>query len=139
MPTINFAEINLLAVLVAGVASFVLGGVWYAALFGKAWTRTYGYTEAQLDEMRRKQGPTMGVLAVCDLALALGVAVVAQLTGATSLAGGLLLGFVLWAGVAASQGLAAHVASIRPMPGFMIDYGKQLASLLVVGAIIGAW
>ena len=31
----KFDEINLLAVLVAGLATFFLGGLWYTALFGK--------------------------------------------------------------------------------------------------------
>src|SRR5215203_4487319 len=36
----NMASINWLAVLVAGISAFILGGVWYSpALFGNAWMR----------------------------------------------------------------------------------------------------
>lgn len=139
MPTIHWDEINWLAVLVAGIASFVLGGVWYGVIFGKAWARIYAYTPEQIAQMQKSQGPTMGVLAACDLAFAVGLGVVGSIAGVTSLAGGLMLGFVLWLGIVATQGLAAHVASMRPIRGFAIDYGKKLASLLVAGAIIGAW
>lgn len=34
---LELSELNYLAVFAAGVANFVLGGVWFSALFGKAW------------------------------------------------------------------------------------------------------
>jgi hypothetical protein len=43
------ASINYVAVIVAAISSFVLGGLWYAPfLFGKAWMRETGLTEEQL-------------------------------------------------------------------------------------------
>ena len=42
-------EINWLAVFVAALASFLLGGIWYSkALFGKAWQRETGLTDEAL-------------------------------------------------------------------------------------------
>ena len=42
-------EYNLLAVIVAGIASFILGGLWYSPmLFGKAWQREAGLSDEQL-------------------------------------------------------------------------------------------
>jgi hypothetical protein len=42
-------EINWIAVAIAAVASFVLGGLWYSpVLFGKAWQRETGLTDEQL-------------------------------------------------------------------------------------------
>ncbi len=42
-------NVNLLAVLLCGVASLVLGGIWYAPpVFGKAWQAGAGLTDAQL-------------------------------------------------------------------------------------------
>jgi hypothetical protein len=44
-------EINWLAVLIAAVASFLLGGAWYSnALFGKAWQRETGVTDEKLKQ-----------------------------------------------------------------------------------------
>ena len=43
-------EVNYLAVVVAAVASFLSGGLWYSnALFGKVWQRESGVTDAQLE------------------------------------------------------------------------------------------
>ena len=41
---------SLLATLLATVLSFVLGGLWYGPVFGKAWMRLVGVTEATLRE-----------------------------------------------------------------------------------------
>lgn len=42
-------EVNYLAVLIAAVASFLLGGLWYSpVMFGKAWQREAGLTDEQL-------------------------------------------------------------------------------------------
>src|SRR3989442_1721528 len=55
MPTAN---INILAVLVAAVLTFVLGAVWYSpVLFAKQWMAAQGYTPEKLEEMKRRGVP----------------------------------------------------------------------------------
>lgn len=44
MPTI---EINWLAILIAVVATFILGFIWYTPLFGKAWAKEMGFDMTQ--------------------------------------------------------------------------------------------
>ena len=41
-------QVSLLATLLATVLSFVLGGLWYGPVFGKAWMRLVGVTEASV-------------------------------------------------------------------------------------------
>ena len=43
MIELNGLQINVVAVLVATVAMFILGFVWYTVLFMKAWTKEMGY------------------------------------------------------------------------------------------------
>ena len=42
---LDLSGLNWLAILVATVAAFVLGGLWYGPLFGKAWMAALGKTE----------------------------------------------------------------------------------------------
>ena len=42
------ANANLLTILVAASTGFLIGGLWYGPLFGKAWMAENGFTEAQL-------------------------------------------------------------------------------------------
>ncbi|MEO9485071.1 MAG: DUF1761 domain-containing protein [Ekhidna sp.] len=46
----DFASINWLAVLVAAVSAFVVGGLWYGPIFGKAWMAEMGYSEDDLKD-----------------------------------------------------------------------------------------
>jgi Protein of unknown function (DUF1761) len=42
------ANANLLAIFVAAVAGFLVGGLWYGPLFGRAWMAEHGFTEEEL-------------------------------------------------------------------------------------------
>ncbi len=42
------ANANLLAILIAAACGFLVGGLWYGPLFGKAWQRAIGLTDEQL-------------------------------------------------------------------------------------------
>src|SRR5256885_9357373 len=103
MPTAN---INILAVLVAAVLTFVLGAVWYSpVLFAKQWMAAQGYTPEKLEEMKRR-GVTRAyaVSVLCYLVTAYVMALLASYTNSTTLAQGLWLGFLSWLGVAAPVG-----------------------------------
>jgi hypothetical protein len=54
MVEINHLEINVVAVLVAGAASFLLGFAWYGKFFLRPWTKGMGY-----DPDMRPSGKTM--------------------------------------------------------------------------------
>lgn len=138
MPTAN---VNILAVVVAAVATFILGAVWYSQLlFAKHWMQAHGYTPERLEEMRKK-GVTRAyaVSVLCYLVMAYVLALLASYTQATSLAQGLWLGFLVWLGFAATIGLTANMFSDKPIAVWVIDAGYQLAHLLLMGVIVAVW
>jgi len=61
-------EINWLAVLLGALAFFVVGAVWYGALFAKAWQRETGITKAPA---AGKIVFVMGLTFACELLIAL--------------------------------------------------------------------
>src|SRR2546430_4650744 len=79
MPTAN---VNILAVLVAALATFVLGAVWYSpVLFAKQWMQAHGYTPEQLEAMKRRGvAPAYAVSALCYLVMAYALALLASYT-----------------------------------------------------------
>jgi hypothetical protein len=48
-------EINILAVLAASVAQFILGFVWYMPLFGKTWGKIHGHDLLSLEEQKKAE------------------------------------------------------------------------------------
>ncbi len=67
---LDFSQVNIWAVIVSAIAAFMVGGIWYAAIFGKAWVRLHGFDEGQVKEMEKTQARTFGLFFVCDLVTA---------------------------------------------------------------------
>jgi hypothetical protein len=138
---LKLGEINYWAVLVAGIGTFMLGGAWYTALFGKMWTKAQGYTETQVKEMQSRRPPAVffGGMILSYLVVAFVVAVLAVNLGITSAAGGAVLGLLVWLGPAAAIGMTGHIASNRSIGAYLIDASFQGIFLVVTGALVGAW
>jgi Protein of unknown function (DUF1761) len=138
MPTAN---VNILAVFVAALLTFVLGAFWYSpVLFARQWMQAQGYTPERLQEMKKK-GLTRAYVAsaLCYLVMAYVVALFAAYTNSTTLAQGLWLGFLAWLGFAAPIGLSANLFSEKPIAAWVIDAGYQLAYLVIMGALLSVW
>jgi len=137
MPQVH---INYLAVVVAAVVAFALGGLWYSpVLFAKQWVKAHGYTEEQVKEMQKGAGKAYGVSALCQLLIALAIAVLVGYIHMERVGQGLKLGLLVWAGFAFPLGLMANMFSGKRITVFLIDTGYQLVYLLVMAAIITAW
>jgi uncharacterized protein DUF1761 len=138
MPTAN---VNILAVLVAALLTFVLGAFWYSpVLFAKQWMAAQGYTPEKLEAMKKRGATRAYVVSVlCYVVMAYVVALLASYTNSTTLAQGLWLGFLSWLGFAATIGLTAQMFSDKPIAAWVIDAGYQLAYLLIMGALLSVW
>lgn len=58
-------EINWIAVGAAGLSAFLLGGLWYGPLFGKAWQRNVGLSDEQVKNANMAR--TLGLSLVLSL------------------------------------------------------------------------
>lgn len=131
---------NFLAIIVAVLATFALGALWYSPLlFGNMWVRAHGYVGERLERMKKAAPRAYGVSLVAFLVMASVLAFLAGRLRVGSALGGVRLGFAVWVGFAATIGLTSWVYSDKPLSTYLIDAGYQLAYLLLMGAIIGAW
>jgi len=144
--------VNYLAVLVAGIVIFVLGGLWYSpVLFAKKWIALQGRTEEQMRVQAASANmPVMYLSAfICGLltawVLALIMAHVTNSMGITTngasvwAAHGALVGFVSWLGFAAATSYATALFSGKPKLLWLIDSMYNLASFLIAGMILAVW
>ncbi len=135
----DFVQINYVAVLVAAAASFVVGGIWYGALFAKAWVRLHGFNKADIDQMAKQQPRNFAAFFAGDLVTCIVLWLVMSSLNVQSALSGLVLAMVVWLGFQVPQCLSKALAGNKPMALFGIDISHQLASLAVMGLIIGAW
>ncbi|MFM9995129.1 MAG: DUF1761 domain-containing protein [Phycisphaerales bacterium] len=139
--TFSLESVNWLAVVVAAVATFFLGGLWYQALFGKLWVKLHGYSEEKVAQMRAAKPPALffGGMVAAYFLLAIVLSVFINATATTTWSGGAMLGFLLWLGPAMAMGFTAWLASDRVIGVFILDWAYQLVFLVMMGAILGAW
>ena len=136
--SVDFGDINYLAVIVAAVASFALGAGWYGVL-AKPWMEETGMTP-EIASGRGSAAVRGYVTAgVSWVIAALALSMLVQLTGADGIVGGLWLGLIVGIGlVAASQ--APHFSfEVKSLRLFMIDEGYPVTALAIAGIILGVW
>lgn len=141
MPTVNFSEINWLAVFVAGLAAFMVGGVWYAGLFGKPWQAAHGFSDEAIKAAKAQMNPATffcGMI-LSYLFVSLGMAIVLQWCAVATFAGGAAAGAVVGAIIVAPIVFTNHLPSMVKLPGFLIDASCSITYCTLIGAILGAW
>lgn len=113
-----FDNLNWLAVILAGLAYFVLGAVWYSnLLFGKQYRAAIGAG----DEAATPPATALIVNLVGWLIAALAVGLIAVSIGADGFGDGAMLGIVVWVGFIVTnhsvndfyQGINAELAKIN--------------------------
>ena len=130
------ASINYWAVLVAALASFLVGGLWYSPLlFHRPWMQAAALTEEQL--RTGNPGLIFGVSFVLQLIAAF---VLAMFLGAAAdLAFGLTAGLMVGVAWVATAFGVVYLFERRPLRLFWINAGYQVVVYDVMGAILGAW
>ena len=141
----EFPAINYLAVLVAAIVIFILGGLWYSpVLFAKRWIALQNRTE---EEMRAQAAaanmPLMYFSAfICAflqawvLAMVMGhMAQVAEM----SVAHAAVFSALIWLGFAATTSYATALFSGKPRQLWLIDSLYNLVSFVLAGIILAVW
>jgi hypothetical protein len=131
----NFHTLNLWAILVAALSSFLIGGLWYSPmLFVSAWKRANGFVADP-----PPAGPKGFLIAfLLSLVMAFNLAMFLNAPN-TTLAWGATAGFLAGFGwVAMGFGIIA-VFEHRPLRYVLINGGYVTVALTVMGAILGAW
>ncbi len=142
----EMSSINWLAVLVAGLSAFVIGGIWYSpGLFGKAWMKDSNLTEE--DIKKGNKGKIFGFTAIFSLLMAVNLAMFladtpAECTGncarITDVSWGATAGFL--AGIWTFCAIAIHsLFELKSWRLIFINGGYSLVALTLMGAIIGLW
>ncbi len=145
-------EVNYLAILVCGIVGMVIGMLWHSKmLFGPAFIKATGMDMnmspekmAEIQKGMWKLYLTQFVLLLIQLFVLSHIIVMAMsYLGTAGATAGLSAAFWTWLGFAMPINAGNAMWSARPRVYawhlFFITAGFQLVSLLVFGAILGAW
>jgi multidrug transporter EmrE-like cation transporter len=127
--------VNYWAVLVAALANFVLGWIWYGPLFGKQWMKLTGMKPSEQDKKDLPKNSV--VMLVSSLIMAY---VLLHFTAASeSLNMALEWAVWLWLGFIATVTLGGVLWKREPVALWTLDNGYRLLSLLFMTAILYSW
>jgi tryptophan-rich sensory protein len=131
----DFADVNYIAVIVAAVAGFAVGAVWYALLFSKPWLAAVGFTEEDVKQGRSPLPFVFSAIGLLIMAWVLSTIV----APADGIGRGIIVGLLLWLGFTATTTVVNYAYAARKPMLMLIDGGHWLAVAVVMGAIIGAF
>ena len=133
-------RINYLAVLVAAIAHFLIGGLWYGLLFGNKFVELIGWSPEKLQQMEN-HNPTKEMVLAFLLAVIL-VFVMAhfiQYTRARTIFEGIQTAFLLWLGFVATTQFATVMFEERNLGLYLLNIGYQLVACSIAGVILVLW
>lgn len=126
----GFFQINWLAVLVATIAHFALGGVWFAVIFGKQYARSLGIADrpAQKPGLIFMVGPLMcGAVTIVTSALLL------RQMAITDFRGALTLGTIVGVGYLGALTVNIAINPLFPKP---FSYALINVPMFLIGSIM---
>lgn len=133
----DFSSINYLAVLVAALSTFILGGLWYSPmLFGKAWMRANNFSDADLQTFSKAR--MFGWSFVFSLVMAVNLAMFLA-DPKTNLTWGMAAGALAGLGWVAMAVAIIAMFENKSWAYILINGGYMTIAFTLMGAIIGAW
>ena len=127
--------INLWAVLVSTVLAFVLGGLWYGPVFGKAWMAAMGFTEEDVQPTPTPFIVSFFTALITALTLAWGMALLAI----ADPLGGAAFGLVVGVGFIATAMASDTAFCGWGMKLWLIQAGYRVTYSVLMGVVIGLW
>ncbi len=131
-----FLQINWLSVVVATLAAFAIGALWYSpVLFGNLWQKELGISREEIEgaNMPLIFGTTFVLNFIAALVLEMFLGKEASITA--GFAAGLLVG-IAWVATAIGTN---YLFARKSFKLFLIDAGYFIVFYPVMGMILGAW
>jgi hypothetical protein len=139
MNTQIFSDINWLAILVAAIAYFMLGAVWYSkALFGTKWAAVVGLDMTDPNKSKGMAKMMTGTF-VLILIACMGIAMLVTRMDLSVLPSALKLGLITGICFATTAVSISFIYESRPTALYFIDCGYHLAGHLIAAIILVLW
>ena len=128
---------NYPAIIVAAIAYWILGAIWYGVLFSKPWMAL----EHMTDEQAKNMNPVLPyvITFLLNLLIAYVIAQVCIWRNANTASRGAAIGILLWLGLVGPIVLTTYMYEMRPKQLFALNEFYPLVGLCMMGAILGAW
>ena len=133
-----FSHLPWLAILVAGVAYFALGAIWYSFLFKNVWIKATGVNP---NDPNMKKGVAQIMLSslVLMIVTALGIAIFMTKTGVSSWMTGAKIGLIAGICFATTSVSISYLYEKRPFALYVVNCGYNIVGCVIAGIILAIW
>ena len=133
-------RINYPAVLVAALAHFIIGGIWYGLIFGNKFLEFIAWSPEKIRQMEAQNPAKQYLVAFASgLILCYILAHFVQYTKARTAVDGIQTAFWLWLGFIVTTQLATVVFEERSLGLYLLNIGYQFVGCAVAGVILTVW
>ena len=131
----DFSAISWLGVVLGAIAFFMVGGIWYGPLFGKAWMRASGVTEEEA------QGSSLPLVFAGTLLLTFlaGIALAAIIGAGASVTLGMWIGALVGVLLAGTALAVQALYERRSLALLALGLGYNILGFIAMGAVIAAF
>ena len=133
----NWMAMNWTAIICAAVAYWIIGAIWYMALFGKIWAAAIEQSGVKIQ--RGGMGAKMIGNFLCNLVAASIMARLIGRTGITELGYGLKLGAGVGLGFSATALTIQYLWESKPFKVWAIDVSHHVVGCIAAGGILAVW
>lgn len=129
---------NWLAIICAAIAYWILGFIWYSALFGKIWAAALEQRGMKLE--RGGMVPKMIGTFIANFVAAVVMArLLERMKGVPDIFHGLRVGAAMGIGFSGTALTIQYLWESKPFKVWLIDAAYHLLGCIVLGAILGVW
>ena len=134
-----FSDLNYLAIAACAAIYWVLGGVWYAAIFSKSYQAALNFSAEEKARATKDFPKALAAHFVSGLISSFIIAGLVGALGANSFISGMGYGLLLWLAFAFTINLNYIMFERRPAALFLINNGFFLIAFAIVGGVLSMW
>ncbi|MFY0639007.1 DUF1761 domain-containing protein [Maricaulis maris] len=128
--------LNILATLVAGLAFWMVGALFYGVLFADLWMGLWGFDEADLARMETAMGMTMGIGFLLSIIFAGVLGFALKALKADGMMGAIKWAVFLWAGFVVTTMSYDMIYALQPVMLLIVDGAHTLTGFIVMAALL---
>src|SRR5438046_10218598 len=133
----NWLAMNWVAIICAAAVYWVIGAIWYTALFGKTWAAAIQQHGVKLEPSG--MAPKMIGNFLCNLVAAVIMARLIGRTGIAELGYGLKLGAGVGLGFSATALTIQYLWESKPFKVWIVDVSDHVVGCIVAAGFLAVW
>jgi hypothetical protein len=130
---------NILATLVGGAVYWIIGGLWYAAIFSKPYQVALGFSDDQWPELKKSMPMALSLFLISGILSAYVIGRIVLVANAATFLEGMIVGLWIWVGFGITIVVNLQVFEHRPKPLLWINGVFYLVAFPVLGGIMAIW